>query len=331
MAIRFLESFGWPVSGATGNPFLDRGYVVSHGQFTTSQTKQRPGSGGVFDFGTSGNYNDANVRFPIHVTPTCTLGFCWGKQVSGDPAWEGLNLVLNNSTNGVSLDIHPLYMSYTIGGFSGSVNWNIINSFVYIEVQVTPSLIILRVNNQEVARRAGSGFSAGNGFLTFYSPGSTSLRGLLGDVYLTDDAIFRGDCYVRLMELTATVDNTGVKEGPAATIHEGLKTFSGVDFVTYDESGEGTTLELQDIADNPSNIHGVMIRYSTAKTETDNVTAIPYVRVDSGAGYVQADLPSHQPGPNYAPVEHPLTLDPTDGGAWTKSKVNSLRVGLRRL
>ena len=110
-----------------------------------------------------------------------------------------------------------------------------------------------------------------------------------------------------------------------------MKTFSGVDFVTYDESGEGTTLELGDIADNPSNIHAVMVRYSTAKTETDNVTAIPYVRVDSGAGYVQADLPSHQPGPNYAPVDHPLTVDPTDGGTWTKSKVNSLRVGLRRL
>lgn len=339
MAIRFLESFGWPSLNVSGNPFLDRGFVVngysvnssdSTRTMRTDQTLQRPGGGGciyAFQFNTV----NTSIRFPKQLTPTATLGFSIGFMRRGGDSSSPLNVNMGTSTTGAQIELSEFSLSYTIGGVSGSYIWNILDGFAYVEVQVSPTLIIIRVNNTEITRRSGTGFTAGTDFLNFFRGGNLSHYFKLGDIYLSDDTIFRGDCYVRLLALTATVDNTGVKEGPAATIHEGLKVFSGVDFVTYDESGEGTTVELQDIADNPSNIHGVMIRYSTAKTETDSVTAVPYVRVDNGAGYVQSDLPTHQPGPNYSPVEYPLTLDPTDNGAWTKSKVNSLRVGLRRL
>lgn len=344
--IVFLESFGWP-GNVVNNEFTSRGYNFSVRSNSTVRSGNflsggRPGSNNcawkfLDSASTAVGGDRSSLTFPVKTgIPTATCGFVIGNYTFNGIGMMGLVFTLGSVT--LELLSNKLVWDFNSGQKTGELPWNLVTTDIlnipwnYVEVSITPTLIILRVNNSEIDRFSGTGFT-GDTYPFIGSRNNMSLSGnyneaggYFGDFYLADDDIFRGDSYVRLLPLTATVTNTGEKFGPAPTVHEGVKTFSNVDYVRYDTDGEETLLELGDIADNPSNIHGVMLRYSTYKTETDNVLATPYLTV---AG-VPVDLASHSPGPGAAPVHVPLTYDPVDSSPWTKAKVNALKMGIKK-
>lgn len=316
MAIFFLESFGWPSLGQTGNPWTERGYTIS-GDVYTDQSIGREGSGYACVV-----VNGGDITFPAGTRKsTMTIGFSYAARVNVNA--ELFRLTLNNTTSGAYISVSSNIINYTFGNVSGSFLIDTRNEeYAFLELSVSGSLITLRINNSIAASVSGGSYTAGAGSVFIDGRGNFKM----GDVYISNDAIARGDSFVKKMPLDGVFENTGLKEGPAPTIDDGLSTFSNVDFVSYDQSNELTTLEVDDaLTGIISAVKAVGIRYNTIKTNNDSVVAIPYI--DTSARF---ELPSHLPGLNYKSVDYVVEKDPIDNMNWNVSKLSQLRVGIKR-